>query len=211
LAYLCEDSIEKDILDFCRFPVPRTPSGIILFLKSKRDDVYKNTPPSRAAALLRDRILDPLVTKNILVCYTPDSTQWPEARELLRQYCKSQGISPPRKLNELYQANFFYLSGDVTVLLPPFPDINLDLTAMFSRFTSGNNMPDFTWQLLNLFQSYAQNRDQIKMAMHRIEFDERELDVLERALNHHTALQPFFDSFPFRPDAEKAAAFLRRI
>jgi len=204
----------KETLNYLRHPVPRTPISIVRHLKSELEDFYPNTNGYRVVSRLKETVIEDLLDKNVVIKYTEEDDVWRTARELLNKEYESMNKSKPRKLTDLYQINFFYLSPETQIYnLPVLKDINLNLTAMFYRFLENKKVKNYFWNVLNLFYCYYndENRGKIRVKIHGRQFSEKESRILDRALNHAEEFEELFEGFPFQPDPEEAIIFLERL
>ena len=205
---------ESVVLEFCRFPIPRTPSQISLFLKKKLTTFFPRTPTPRTVGPLREKILNPLVKKGFILRYNPQDPSWMKARRLVTHYYSRSPQASPRKLSELYQTNFLCLVETPWLYkVPSFAELNPDLVALLFNFTQSKKQKNYTWKLLNLFHSYNQDeyRDKIRIRIHHLNFSEKEKDLLEKMLDYSPELKYFFDDFPFNPSLPKALEFLEEL
>ncbi|MFW5895471.1 MAG: hypothetical protein ACOCT9_01875 [archaeon] len=201
-------------LDYLRYPIPRTPVSIVEYLKKEVDDFYPKTSKYRVVEKLRNKVLKDLLENNVIVRYTREDEIWEAARTLLNKRYEQEGKPKPRKLKELYQINFFYLSSEAQIYnLPVFKDVNISLTAIFYRFLEEKRVENFFWNILNLFYSYSvdENKGKIRLKIHSKEFSDKESRILERSLNHLDEFEYIFKEFPFKPDPEEAIKFLDKI
>ena len=209
-----KDKINEEIIEFCRFPIPRTPIQIINHLKKSDSKFYQKTEASRVVSFLREKYLKNLEYNGILIKYNLDSKQWKRARYMVKYHYSKSPEKSPRKLTELYQINFLYLKGNPEIgKLPAFSDINLDLVVLFYNFLNVSDIKFYTYELLNLFYSYSipEHRDKIRIQLYQLNFSEREQNILERALDYHPDFKEFFDELPFRPDPDRAIQLLTKF
>lgn len=210
-------NIEQKTIEFCRYPVPRTPIDIVRYLKMKDSNFYQKTPSEQVVKFLRRGVLDKLVEKNLLVKYNQNHKDWERARKLLSYYFSRQEGKQPRKVAELYQVNFLYLGNDSLVFnLPSFSEINLDATTLLYNLTKGKNYENFFLNFINLILCYKSIvlRDDLRMLIYRIDFSDNERKFLEKVLDVTStdkSMNSFFALFPFQPDAEKAKRFLMEL
>jgi len=204
----------EETLNYLRYPIPRTPVSIVEYLKKEVNDFYPKTNKYRVVEKLRNKILDDLLKKNVIVRYTKEDEVWEVARKILNKKYESEGRSKPRKLKELYQINFFYLSPETQIYnLPVMKDINLNLTAMFYSFLEKKELENFFWNILNLFYCYSvdKNKGKIRVKIHSRKFNEKESRLLEKALNHTDEFEKIFKTFPLSPNLEEALRFIEKL
>lgn len=202
----------QKIIEFCRFPIPRTPYETIRFLKKEVKNFYPKSRPDLVVNFLRRNHLEELVAKNILVEYSPKEPNWKNIRSLMKYFYKNQNMIPPRKVSSLYQINFLYLQHTPHIYkLPVFKDINLDLITLFYPLSQGKKIQNFFWEILNFVYSAEKERDKIKIELYKLNFSEKERDLLEKFINYSPEFNLFFQSFPFKPDSDKALEFLRML
>jgi hypothetical protein len=207
-----EFEVNQKIIEFCRFPIPRTASEIIKFLKKEVKNYYPKSRPDLIVSFLRKNHLDELVAKNILVEYSIKDPNWKNTRALMKHFYTNQGITPPRKVSSLYQINFLYLQHTPNIYhLPVFKDINLELITLFYPLIKDKKIPNFFWEVLNFLLSYEKERDKIKIAMHQLNFSEKERDLLEKFAGYSGEFNSLFQTFPFKPDSDKAIEFMRML
>ena len=189
------------MLEYCQFPIPRTRYMILGALK--KEGFWKNTPSRRAVSLLNPR-LEPLKERGLLLEYQPDNQRWNEMRALLKKYCTAQGLPRPRRVQKLYQTNFFYSGREM--FLPVLPEHNFVLSALFSRF----NRPDnFGMRALNLFLAYSRDPGRILAKAYSL-LEEEDAGVLEKALEESkNVLQEY--AIPFEPSVPDALSFLEEV
>ena len=209
--------VEKDVLEFCRYPVPRTPADIVRYLKQRHPDFYAKTPVNQVVKFVRKDVLVKLVSNSHFVQYLCNDNEWNKTRKLISYYFSKQVQNSPRKLTEAYQVNFLYLSDDaLTFKLPSFKEINLDLNALLYPLTSARTYSNFSLNLLNLIYCYSkeETRDRIRIELYRLNFDDKEKNLLERMLevsSNNDSMKAFFGNFPFQPNIEKALDFMTEL
>lgn len=214
MVYFDRSRAREEALNYLQYPIPRTPVDIVRHLKEKLDNFYPNTNEYRVVKKLRENILNELVKNNIVIKYTQTDEEWPQARELLRKEYERSNRSKPRKLKSLYQINFLYLGRErIMRNLPKLKDVNLELTAMFYRFTQEKEIENYSLNLLNLFYCYDEEeyKGEIRMKVHGRQFTEKESRLLDRSLKHTDKFNRVFDELPFQPDIEKAVTFLEKL
>ncbi|NYZ80085.1 hypothetical protein H0N95_02435 [Candidatus Micrarchaeota archaeon] len=209
---------ERNALEFTRFPVPRTSSDIVRALRINDKRFYAKTPTSQVVKLLRRNVLEPMIEKNLILQYSADDLEtWPRARSLLSYFYSKQDRPSPRKVAELYQANFLYLADDALAFrLPAFKDINLDACALLFNHVRKKEFKNFGFDMLNLIQCYsnASMRDRIRIEIYRLSFEEKEKSTLLRTLEVTSSshlVQEFFNSFPFQPNLQKSLDFMTSL
>ncbi len=209
-----KEFIEREIINFCRFPVPRSPIEIVRYLKAKDLNFYKKTPNPQIVKFLRKDMLDNLVKKGILVKYDEKSLNWIKARKLLSYYESRNKDKASRKLTELYQINFFYLADSPLVLnIPILLDINLDIVALLYNLTRNKHFDNFFFELVNLLYCYdnLKIRDKIRIELYNLSFNEKEIGCFEKLFEYTNLMQEFFNLIPFNPNLQKALDFLREF
>lgn len=209
---------EHGALEFTRFPVPRTSSDIVRALKINDRDFYARTPPAQAVKFLRRDVLEPMVEKNFILRYSADDREaWSRARSLLSYYYSRQDRPSPRKVTELYQANFLYFADDsLAFRLPSFKDVNLDACALLFNHVRKKKFEHFGMDMLNLIQCYsnASMRDRVRIEIYRLSFEEKEKSTLLRTLDITSSshlVQEFFNNFPFQPNLQKSLDFMTTL
>ncbi len=171
--------------------------------KLKENGFWAKTPARRAVSLLNKK-LEPLKEQGLLLEYDEKHPRWNEMRTVLKKYCTAYNITKPRKVQKLYQTNFFYSGKEM--FLPILPEHNFVLTAMFSRF---NRPEDFGMKTLNLFLAYEQDPGKIRVKSYSI-LEEKDAEVLEKALEASAGMIKDF-GLPFKPDIDNALEFLEEI
>ncbi|RLG22021.1 hypothetical protein DRN74_01250 [Candidatus Micrarchaeota archaeon] len=205
---------EKIVLDFLRFPIPRTASQIAKQLRKELPSFYQKTGIYRTVKPLRENTLKPLLERGLILRYAVGEPFWKRARAVLRQHNLRVGGRKSRKVSELYQINFLYLGRSPMIYsLPTFPDINLDLVVLFFNFASLISRETYTWDILNLYLCYSDEkmRDEIRLKIHQLNFSEREVNILEKALDYYLEFAGFFSKFPFKANLDKALSLLEEI
>ncbi len=212
-----KEEVRKKIIEFCRFPAPRTPKSIVEMLKMNVKGFYGKTPSEQVVKFLEKKELRELVEKNIILEYSPKDNFWNKARTLLSYYYSKVGKKKPRKLKKLYHVNFLHLSDDVLMFnLPKFPEVNLDAVAIFYRIIKDKNIENFSLNLLNLIYSYSSPvlRDDVRIILYDSDLSNDEKELIEKVLEVVTetnSVQEFFNSFPFQPSIKKAEEFIKKI
>jgi len=202
----------QKIIEFCRFPIPRTPLEIVNHLKKEVKDFYPKSRPDLVVRFLRQNHLEELVAKNILVEYSIDDAIWKNIRVMMKHFHTSQNVAPPRKVSSLYQINFLYLQHTPHIYkLPVLKDINLDLITLFFPMIKDKKIDNFFWTVLNFLYSCELERDKMKIELYRLNFNEKERGLLENFMKYSSEFKFFFQSFPFKPDADKAVELLRML
>ena len=140
----------QKIIEFCRFPIPRTPTEIVNHLKKEVKDFYPKSRSNIVVRFLKQNHLEELVAKNILVEYFPSDSTWTSTRQLMKHFFKNQNLTVPRKVSALYQINFLYLQHTPHIYkLPVLRDINLDLITLFYPMIKDKKVDNFFWAVLN--------------------------------------------------------------
>ena len=202
----------QKIIEFLRFPIPKTPTEITNHLKKEVENFYPKSRSDLVIGFLRRNHLDELLAKNIIVEYTGDETNWKSIRTLMKRYYNGQKAAPPRKVSSLFQINFLYLQHTPHIYkLPILKEINIDLTSLFYPLVQDRKIPNFFWEVLNLLYANEQDRDKIKIGMYQLNFTEKEQLLLERFLGHSSDFNTFFQTFPFKPDTDKALELLKML
>jgi hypothetical protein len=202
--------VNQKIIEFCRFPIPRTPIEIVKFLKKEVKDFYPKSRPDLVVSFLRRNHLEELVAKNILVQYSKGEQNWESIRQLMKHFLKNQNLTTPRKVSSLYQINFLYLQHTPHIYkLPVLKDVNLDLITLFYPLIKDKKIDNFFWAVLNFLYACDVERDKLKIELYRLNFNEKERNLLENFMKYSSDFKPFFQSFPFKPDVDKAIDFLR--
>jgi len=202
----------EKIIEFCRFPIPRTPIEIIKVLKKEVQNYYPKSRPDVIMPFLRKNHLEELIAKNILVQYSINDSNWKNIRAVMKHFYTNQNITLPRKISSLYQVNFLYLQHTPHIYkLPVLKDINFDLIAIFYPFIKDKKIDNFFWAVLNFLYSCELERDKMKIELYRLNFSEKERGLLENFMNYSVEFKPFFQSFPFKPDSDKAIEMLRAL
>lgn len=214
MVHFDKEDAKGKVLEYLRYPVPRTPISIARYLKEEIDNFYPNTEDYRAVKKLKKHVLKDLEQKNLIVKYEENDSNWENARELLKRHYDSTGRSKPRKLSELYQINFFYLGNDARIYqLPVIKEINLDIVALMYRFVEERDEENFFWNILNLFYCYSKDeyKGKIRVKVHGPLFEEKESRILERLLDYTENMEGILDKIPFKPDIDRALEFLESI
>jgi hypothetical protein len=202
----------EKIIEFCRFPIPRPPIEIIKFLKKEVQNYYPKSRPDVIMPFLRKNHLEELIAKNILVQYSINDSNWKNIRAVMKHFYTNQNITLPRKISSLYQINFLYLQHTPHIYkLPILKDINFDLIAIFYPLIKDKKIDNFFWAMLNFLYSCELERDKMKIELYKLNFSEKERGLLENFMNYSTEFKSFFQSFPFKPDADKAIEMLRAL
>lgn len=210
--------VGESIIDFCKSPVPRTASQIVNWLKSTFPSFYPKSRTDLVVKFLHLYWLNELVKECKIMKFTPlDKEDWNKARGLMSHFSKQQQVKRPRKLSALYQTNFFLAGKNEFSLKPPaLKELNLDMFALLSRFRL-SHLENFQLNLLNLLSCHAASagaeRDMVRLAVYASDagFTQEERDLLERflELSGDERVKPLLNSIPFRPDPQKAVAFLK--
>jgi hypothetical protein len=207
-----EFEANQKIIEFCRFPIPRTATEIVRFLKKEVKDFYPKSRPDLIVRFLRQNHLEELVAKNILIEYSKEDQTWESMRKLMTHFFKNQNLTAPRKVSALYQINFLYLQHTPHIYkLPILKDINLDLITLFYPMIKDKKIDNFFWTVLNFIYSCELERDKMKIELYRLNFSEKERGLLENFMNYSAEFKSFFQSFPFKPDADKAIEMLKAL
>jgi hypothetical protein len=202
-------------LDYCRNPIPKTPSDITKQLQKKVAGFYKKSNPMKVVLFTRKYVLNPLVADGFLVRYTSlEGDAWYKSRGLLVDFSKKRKLPVPRKINELYQINFLYLvEGSPQLPLPkrlPKPDaeLNLDLVVLLQRF---DKPPNYLWAMLNFFLSCSKKEDKerLRLYVYSLGLDEEMLDVFEKLFDYTDEYKIY--RFPFKPDIEESEEFIGKL
>jgi len=202
----------EKIIKFCRFPIPRTAIEVVKFLKNEVENFYPKSRPDLVIGFLRRNHFEELVAKNIIIEYSKNDLEWENIRAVMKHFLKNQGIAPPRKIFHLYQVNFLYLQHTPHIYkLPVLKDINFDLITLFFPLIKDKKIDNFFWNVLNLLYSCELERDKLKIELYRLNFSEKERDLLEKFMNYSAEFKTFFQSFPFKPDSDKAIEMLRML
>lgn len=202
----------QKIIEFCRFPIPRTPSEIIKFLKKEVKNFYPKSRPDLVVSFLKKNHLNELTTKNILVEYSIQDAHWKKTRAVMKHFHKSQATTVPRKVSSLHQTNFLYLQHTPHIYkLPVLREINLDLITLFYPLVRDKKIDNFFWGVLNFLYSCELERDKMKIELYKLDFSEKERGLLENFMNYSPEFNHFFKTFPFKPDSDKALEFLRML
>ncbi len=200
----------QKIIEFCRFPIPRTSTELVNHLKKEVQDFYPKSRPDLVVKFLKRNHIEELVAKNILVEYSQSDSSWKSTRQLMKHFFKNQNLTAPRKIPSLFQINFLYLQHTPHIYkLPILREINLDLITLFYPIIKDKKIDNFFWNVLNFLYSCESERDKLKIELYRLNFSEKERDLLEKFMNYSSEFKTFFQSFPFKPDADKAIDFLR--
>lgn len=197
-----------EVVDFCRFPVPRSRSEIAQQIINLR---YYSSSPDRVIEFISP-LLDEACRRGLLVEYSPKSTDWSEARQLVTEFAKRRRQPVPRKLNRLYQTNFFCLSESFGLAeFPVLRQTNVALTALFYPFVRNKKASAFFWNLLNLFLAYQSWRDRLRIRVYGLNLTENEREALLKALEQYPSLESLLVQLPFLPNVEKAEEFLEKL
>jgi hypothetical protein len=196
----------KKITTFCASPVPRSASSIVKYLQG-HGDLPKKTRAAKAVPLLRERFLALLISENRILELTPSDPAWASAQGLSKHF----NAIKPRRIGALYQTNVFCLQ-DTPGFAPPVVDkeANLQITALLSPFLKGKLLPAYSWNIWNLFWAYRDNRTRLRIEIYRLRYDDEDKERLEAALERGSELAGLSD-LPFKPDLEKAIAFLQLL
>jgi hypothetical protein len=209
-----KSKIESEVLNFCKFPVPRTSVEIVRYLKARDLSFYPKTEASQVVKFLKRDILDDLVDSGLILRYNSKQPQFERARKLLAYYYSKQPNVSPRKVQLLYQANFLNLGEDnFFKTLPTFPEINLDVTALLYNLTKDKSFENFSFELINLIYCYLDpdNKDKIRLSLYTLDFTERERELIEKILEYNNIMQEFCNSIPMKPDVDRALDFLKSL
>jgi hypothetical protein len=125
---------------------------------------------------------------------------------------KRFSATKPRRIQALYQTNVFCTQE--TPLFAPFPvdkETNLQLMALLMPFLQGKQLPAYAWSLLNLFWAYRENRTRLRIEVYRLRYEDEQKERLEAALEAGSGLAQAFDALPFKPNLERAVAFLQLL
>jgi len=208
------DAAKQELIEFCKYPIPRTGSDIVRILKSKVPNFYPKTTPKRVVKEIRKKIIEPLIKEGKIVEYTQKDEKFSYARKLLSLYFKNQARKSPRKIERLYQVNFLLL-GDTYFLgkLPIVKEINLELCAMGYNFVKEKKIEGFAWKVINLLWCYSISgyRSKINIEIEKISFTDKEKDLLEKLLSHFSSFSQIYQQLPFNPSLQKATEFLLEI
>ena len=201
------------ILEVCRFPVPKSALHLVLTLKDL-DNFYQKTRTDKVVPLMRKYVLQDLINKDAIVEYTPQDAVWEKARRLVAHYY-SKGPEPaPRKLNTLYQINFFHLANQPSTLtLTLSKETNLDLVALTYGFVKDKTFENFPFEILNLMYCYVTQElhDRVRTQVYGLDFTEKEQEQLEKLLGYGEELKELFEGLPFKPDIDRALTFLEKL
>jgi hypothetical protein len=204
--------VNQKIIEFCRFPIPHSPLEIVRFLKKEVKNFYPKSRPDLIVGFLRKNHLDELVAKNILVEYSLKDPNWKNTRALMKHFYTNQNLTPPRKVSALYQINFLYLQHTPHIYqLPVFKDINLDLITLFYPLSNGKKIQNFLWEILNFICSCEKERDRMKIELYKLNFSDKERELLEGFMKYSPEFNSFFESFPFKPDSDRAVELLKQL
>ena len=216
-----KNRVLKEVIEFCRFPVPKTPIDIVRHLKALNKNFYPKTPDKQVVKFLKKNYLNDLVEKGLLVKYEIGSGSWEKARKLLSYYESNNKTKPTRKVTELYQVNFlnfFNEKNDFLFKLPCFKEINLDLIVFLYNSMKAVDkkeleIKNFSFVLINLMMAYRdeQTRDKIRIKLYNLNFTDKEIDSIEKLLEYSLFMNDFFEKIPFKPNAEKAVELLEKI
>ncbi len=198
---MSQKEFDEIVLKYCQFPIPRTRYMILEELK--KNGFWKKTPARRAVSLLNKK-LEPLKEKGLLLEYTENDSRWNEMRVLLKKYCTAHGLTKPRRVQKIYQTNFFYSGREM--FLPVLGEHNFVLTALFSRF---NRPKNFGMRALNLFLAYDQDPGRMRVKAYNV-LPEEDAEVLEKALEASAWIVRDF-GLPFKPDVDNALRFLEEV
>ena len=164
-----------------------------------------------------------LVSKGKVIEYTyttsTDNDSWIKARGLLARFSGQDGNKKPRKVQKLYQTNFFLFGNNSLIIKPPvLKEVNIDLFAFFNRFASGKNIPEFSLNILNMLLCHLTpgvSRDAVRLAVYApdVYLEQASRDLFERFLemSDDKRVKLLLFSLPFKPDHSKAVAFIRSI
>lgn len=207
---------KQRILEFCRFPVPRSRSEISNYLKLSVPGFYPKSNSHRVSLFIEDLIQD-LANSGLIVDYTPNDSTWKNTRKLVSHYFNQNKRHSPRKLSKLYQTNIFCLAGSQYFsILPVIKDINLDLVALWYNFTKDKEtepqFENFFMQMLNLAYccSFPEIKSKFRIEIYQLDFTERERGLLERIFDYSEKITSKFN-IPFSPNAAAALEFLRML
>ncbi len=221
MTKLDKNRVFDEIIDFCRFPVPKTPIDIVRHLKGLDFGFYPGTPDKQVVKFLRTNYLNELVDNGLIVKYTFDSGSWKKARKLLSYYESGNKKKPTRKVSELYQINFlnFFSNKDSFLLkIPSFKEINLDLVVLlYNSFKSVNKkslrLSNFSLELINLMMAYREEsvRDKIRIKLYNLNFNDKEIESFEKLLEYSLFMNDFFEKIPFNPNDSRALELIEKI
>jgi hypothetical protein len=212
MANYNEFEANQKIIAFCRFPIPKSPMEIVRFLKKEMASFYPKSRPDLVVAFLKRNHLEELVARNLLVEYSMKDPGWSNIRAVMKHFYTGQNLTPPRKVSSLYQINFLYLQHTPHIYkLPVFKDINLDLITLFYPLIKDRKIDNFFWEILNFIYSCEKERDKMKIALYQLNFSERERELLEKFMSYSPEFSQFFESFPFKPDSDRAVELLKAL
>lgn len=214
MVYFDKSIAKEKTLDYLRYPVPRTPISIVRHLKKEVDNFYPKTNGYRVVKKLREEVLNDLINQGLILKYKEGDREWGTAKELIKREYEASSKTKPRKLKEVYQINFFYLSKDnLTYKLPVIKDVNIELTALLYRFMEEKEVKNFSLKLLNLFHCYDKEeyKGRIRMKIHGKRFNEKESRLLDRSLDHTSEIRKVLNELPFKPDISEAESFLDEL
>lgn len=214
MVYFNKEKAKEKTLNYLRYPIPRTPVSVTRHLKKELKNFYPKTEDYRATKKTKKHILKPLNNKNLIIRYTDKEESWKDARELLKKHREARNKPKPRKLNELYQINFFYLGKDTYIYkLPKLKEINLEIVALLYNITQGEQNKNFFWNILNLFHCYSNEKykGKIRVKIYGSQFTDKESKTLDKLLEYHNEMEKVLNKLPFKPDIERCQEFLEKL
>jgi len=212
-----KNKILNEIIEFCRFPVPKTAIDIVRFIKYNNSNFYAKTPDKLVVKFLRKNFLDYLVEKGILVKYSPDFDYWAKVRKFLSFYESKNKNKVTRKVNELYQINFFYFKNNSFLFkLPVLKEVNLDLVVLFYNLLKNiksEEFENFSFELINLLMIYRNEkfRDKLRLKIYDLNLEDKEINSFEKIFEYSLYMNEFFNKIPFKPYYEKGINFLEKL
>ena len=210
--------IINEIIEFCKFYVPRTPIDIVRHIKYLNPSFYPKTPDKQVVKFLRSNFLNNLVNEGILVKYTPNLLEWKKIRKFMSFYEKNKKNRKTRKVSELYQINFFHFgSNEILLKVPVLNDMNLDFIALLNNSFEKKDIEkvdNFSLNLINLLMAYKQDkriRDKIRIQLYDSQLNEKKINSIEKLLEYSFLIKEFLNKIPLKPDEEKALNFLNKL
>jgi len=214
MTHYSKDIAKQEIVEFCKYPIPRTGSDIVRILKNKVRNFYPKTTPKRIVKDIYEKLLQPLINQGYIIEYNIKDPEFQYARKLVSLYFKNQIRKSPRKIEKLYQVNFLLL-GDPKFLdnLPTIKSINLQMCAMAYNFVKEKKINNFTWKLINLLWCYSIPgfRSKINVEIEKVNFTEKEKDLLVSLLNNYNNFAHLYNELPFNASLQKAVEFLLEL